>query len=119
MDGVLTGPPRDLVGYGRSLPPELGWPDDARVVVNLVLVYEEGAEYNVLDGDDRNDGWGEYPDAGPQPPARDLGTEAHYEYGSRAGGWRPARIYDAFQGPGTVSAAAPPPGPTPPRPRSV
>jgi peptidoglycan/xylan/chitin deacetylase (PgdA/CDA1 family) len=106
MDGVLSGPPRDLVGYGRSLPPGLGWPDGARVAVNLVLVYEEGAEYNVVDGDDRNDGWGEYPDAGPQPPARDLGTESHYEYGSRAGVWRLARIYDAFQVPVTVSAVA-------------
>jgi peptidoglycan/xylan/chitin deacetylase (PgdA/CDA1 family) len=106
VDGVLSGPPRDLVGYGRTLPPELGWPDGARVAINLVLVYEEGAEYNVLDGDDRNDGWGEYPDPGPQPPARDLGTETHYEYGSRAGVWRLARIYDAFEVPVTVSACA-------------
>src|SRR4051812_50195826 len=115
MDGVLTGPPRDLVGYGRSLPPELGWPDDARVVVNLVLVYEEGAEYNVLDGDDRNDGWGEYPDPGPQPPARDLGTETHYEYGSRAGGPGPARGYPAFPGAGPPSGGPPPPGRPAPR----
>lgn len=106
MDGVLSGPPRDLVGYGRHVPPDVGWPDGARVVVNLVLVYEEGAEYNVLSGDDRNDGWGEYPDAGPQPPRRDLGTETHYEYGSRAGVWRLARIYDAFGVPVTVSACA-------------
>ena len=80
----MTGPPRDLVGYGRR-PPSFAWPDGARVVVNLVLVYEEGAEYSVLAGDARNDGWGEYPDPGPQPPRRDLGTETHYEYGSRAG----------------------------------
>jgi hypothetical protein len=32
---------RDLVGYGR-VPPAFSWPDDARVVINLVLVYEEG-----------------------------------------------------------------------------
>jgi peptidoglycan/xylan/chitin deacetylase (PgdA/CDA1 family) len=101
----LTGPPRDLVGYGRRLP-DVGWPDGARVVVNLVLVYEEGAEYNVLSGDARNDGWGEYPDPGPQPPRRDLGTETHYEYGSRAGVWRLARISDGFGVPVTVSACA-------------
>jgi len=101
----LSGPSRELVGYGRH-PPDVGWPDGARVVVNLVLVYEEGAEYSVLAGDDRNDGWGEYPDAGPQPPRRDLGTETHYEYGSRAGVWRLARIYDAFAVPVTVSACA-------------
>jgi peptidoglycan/xylan/chitin deacetylase (PgdA/CDA1 family) len=96
---------RDLVGYGRN-PPPVGWPDGARVVVNVVLVYEEGSEYSVLWGDDRNDGWGEYADAGVQPPQRDLGTETHYDYGSRAGVWRLARILDDADVPATVSAAA-------------
>jgi peptidoglycan/xylan/chitin deacetylase (PgdA/CDA1 family) len=96
---------RDLVGYGR-LPPRFAWPDDARVVVNMVLVYEEGSEYSVLWGDDRNDGWGEYADPGVQPPQRDKGTESHYEYGSRAGVWRLARIFEAAGIPVTVSAAA-------------
>lgn len=96
---------RDLVGYGR-VPPGFAWPDDARVVVNLVLVYEEGSEYSVLWGDDRNDGWGEYADPGVQPPQRDKGTESHYEYGSRAGVWRLARILDAAGVPVTVSATA-------------
>ena len=96
---------RDLVGYGRT-PPAWEWPDGARVVVNLVLVYEEGSEYSVMWGDDRNDGWGEYADPGVQPPQRDPGTESHYEYGSRAGVWRLARIFDSFGVPVTVSAAA-------------
>ncbi|MFN2630023.1 MAG: polysaccharide deacetylase family protein [Gaiellaceae bacterium] len=96
---------RDLVGYGR-VPPRFRWPDDAQVVVNIVLVYEEGSEYSVLWGDDRNDGWGEYPAAGVQPPQRDPGTESHYEYGSRAGVWRLARICDEAEVPVTVSAAA-------------
>jgi peptidoglycan/xylan/chitin deacetylase (PgdA/CDA1 family) len=96
---------RDLVGYGRN-PPSFSWPGDARVAVNVVLVYEEGSEYSVLWGDKRNDGWGEYPEPGVQPPQRDRGTEAHYEYGSRAGVWRLARIVDAASIPITVSAAA-------------
>ena len=96
---------RDLVGYGRN-PPPVEWPDGARVVVNVVLVYEEGSEYSVLWGDDRNDGWGEYADAGAQPPLRDLGTETHYDYGARAGVWRLARILDGAGVPVTVSAAA-------------
>ena len=96
---------RDLVGYGRT-PPEFEWPDGARVVVNLVLVYEEGSEYSVAWGDDRNDGWGEYAEPGVQPPQRDPGTEAHYEYGSRAGVWRLARIFDAAGVPVTVSGTA-------------
>jgi peptidoglycan/xylan/chitin deacetylase (PgdA/CDA1 family) len=96
---------RDLVGYGRN-PPSFSWPGDARVAVNVVFVYEEGSEYSVLWGDERNDGWGEYPEPGVQPPQRDRGTEAHYEYGSRAGVWRLARIVDAASIPITVSAAA-------------
>lgn len=96
---------RDLVGYGKT-PPAHSWPGGAKVVVNLVLVYEEGSEGSVLWGDDFNEGWGEYAGAGVQPPRRDPGTEAHYEYGSRAGVWRLARIFDEAQVPVTVSAAA-------------
>ena len=95
---------RDLVGYGRD-PPAFSWPGGARVVVNLVLVYEEGSEYSVLWGDDRNDGWGEYADPGVQAPQRDPGTESHYEYGSRAGVWRLARIFDEAEVPVTVSGS--------------
>ena len=75
-------------------PPAFAWPGGAAVVVNLVLVYEEGSEGSVLWGDDFNEGWGEYAAPGVQPPQRDRGTEAHYEYGSRAGVWRLARIFD-------------------------
>jgi peptidoglycan/xylan/chitin deacetylase (PgdA/CDA1 family) len=96
---------RDLIGYGRT-PPRFEWPGDAKVVVNIVLVYEEGTEYSVAWGDDRNDGWGEYADAGVQPPQRDPGTESHYEYGARAGVWRLARIFDEANVPVTISAAA-------------
>ena len=96
---------RDVVGYGPA-PPAFEWPDSAGVVVNMVLVYEEGSEYSVLWGDDRNDGWGEYPEPGVQPPQRDPGTESHYEYGSRAGVWRLARIFDEANIPVTVAAAA-------------
>ena len=75
-------------------------------MVNLVLVYEEGSEYSVIWGDDRNDGWGEYAEPGVQPPQRDPGTESHYEYGSRAGVWRLARIFDDAGVPVTVSGTA-------------
>jgi peptidoglycan/xylan/chitin deacetylase (PgdA/CDA1 family) len=96
---------RDLVGYGRT-PPRFQWPDGAGVVVNVVLVYEEGSEYSVLWGDERNDGWGEYAEPGVDPPHRDPGTESHYEYGSRAGVWRLARILDEVEIPVTVSGVA-------------
>jgi peptidoglycan/xylan/chitin deacetylase (PgdA/CDA1 family) len=96
-------PERDLVGYGRRAPRVL-WPDDAAVAINFVIVYEEGSELS-LDEDGENDGWGEY-DVKVAAPARDLGTETHYEYGSRAGIWRLARIADRLGLPVTLSATA-------------
>jgi len=101
---VTAGPARDLVGYGR-VPPKVVWPGDGLVVVNLVIVYEEGSEQGVASGDALNDGWGEYAD-GVAAPVRDLGTETHYEYGSRAGIWRLARIADGLGVPVTLSATA-------------
>ena len=35
--------PRDLIGYGER-PPEVHWPDGARLAVSVVLNYEEGGE---------------------------------------------------------------------------
>lgn len=98
------GPARELVGYGR-LRPRVSWPGGALVAVNLVLVYEEGSEQRLAEGDPENDGWGEYA-AAAATAGRDLGTETHYEYGSRAGVWRIARIADSLGVPVTVSATA-------------
>ncbi len=101
---MTAGPVRDLVGYGRY-PPRVEWPDGALVLVSLVLVYEEGSERAVGEGDAVNAGWGEYAGA-LEAPLRDLGTETHFEYGSRAGIWRLARILDAAGVPATVSATS-------------
>lgn len=101
---MTAGPPRDFVGYGRT-PPHVEWPDGALVAVNLVVVYEEGAERTVVEGDSVNSGWGEYSE-GLDPPLRDLGTESHFEYGSRVGIWRLARLADAAGIPATVSATS-------------
>jgi len=99
-----AGPVRDFRGYGRRTPP-VRWPGDASLVVNIVLNYESGAEYSLPDGDGRNDSWGEYSfQVGPH--IRDLGTETHYEFGSRAGIWRLARLFDSHQVPVTIGACA-------------
>jgi peptidoglycan/xylan/chitin deacetylase (PgdA/CDA1 family) len=95
---------RDFVGYGKRAP-LISWPGKATIAVNLVIVYEEGSEYSVVEGDGRNDGWGEY-QTNVDPEIRDLGSETHFEYGSRAGIWRIARLIDHFQVPVTVSATA-------------
>lgn len=57
--------------------------------------YEEGAEYAVADGDHRNEGLSETTDGLPGD-IRDLRVESVYEYGSRAGIWRLARIFDEY-----------------------
>ena len=99
-----TGPTRDFVGYGRR-PPRIAWPDGRLLAVNLVVCYEEGAEYSVADGDPRSDGWGEYP-LSAEAGVRDLGTETHFEYGSRVGIWRIARLLERHGVPATISACA-------------
>lgn len=105
MARFMTAPlERDFIGYGSKIP-RISWPGEARVAVNLVLVYEEGSEYSVLEGDGRNDGWGEY-QTNVGPEIRDLGSETHFEYGSRAGVWRLVRLFDQFNVPVTVSATA-------------
>lgn len=81
------------------------WPSDASVVVNVVINYEAGAEYSLPDGDGRNDTWGEYSyQIGPE--VRDLGTEAHFEFGSRAGIWRLTRLFARLGLPVTLGACA-------------
>jgi sugar phosphate isomerase/epimerase/peptidoglycan/xylan/chitin deacetylase (PgdA/CDA1 family) len=102
QDEAHAGPARDFAGYGRRTPP-VRWPDDASLVVNIVLNYESGAEYSLLDGDGRNDSWGEY-SGQIGPHVRDLGTETHFEFGSRAGIWRLARLFDGYQVPVTIGA---------------
>ena len=83
--------PRDLVGYG-PVPPHAAWPGGARIAVQCVLNYEEGAEANVLDGDPASEIFlSDIANAQPVPGARHMSMEQIYEYGSRAGyglGWR-------------------------------
>ena len=86
-------PPRDFVGYGRTSPLER-WPDGSSVVVNIVVNVEEGAESSWPDGEG-NDSWGEYT-LPIDPSIRDLGTEGHYEFGSRVGIWRLVRLIERF-----------------------
>ena len=44
MTFLPVASPRDLIGYGRH-EPQVRWPQDEKLVVNLVLNYEEGSEY--------------------------------------------------------------------------
>jgi peptidoglycan/xylan/chitin deacetylase (PgdA/CDA1 family) len=83
---------RDLIGYGREVP-KVRWPGEARVAVSLVMAYEEGSEYSWAAGDGRSEALAEI--AYPKHPAgRDFSTESVFQYGSRAGIWRLARLLD-------------------------
>ena len=82
---------RDFIGYGPR-PPHPRWPGDARLALNFVVNYEEGAEYSLLNGDDRPETI--LSEVGAAPPvlgSRDLNMESMYEYGARAGVWRVMR----------------------------
>jgi putative urate catabolism protein len=85
--------PRDLIGYGASVP-HAGWPGDARVAVQFVLNYEEGAENSVLHGDAHSEQFLSEIIGAAAYPARHLSMESIYEYGSRAGVWRILREFE-------------------------
>jgi peptidoglycan/xylan/chitin deacetylase (PgdA/CDA1 family) len=90
--GVLDQDNRDLVGYGR-VGVRGGWPNGARVAVNLVVNYEEGSEYSFAAGDGRRELLAEFP-LSPDVEQFDPLVESVFQYGSRAGIWRIQRILD-------------------------
>jgi peptidoglycan/xylan/chitin deacetylase (PgdA/CDA1 family) len=94
----LRQPQRDFRGYGRNAP-RVRWPDGARVAVCVVVNYEAGAELSVAAGDERGESVGEFaaPISAQGPSVRDLCTESIFEYESRAGVWRLARILDEYE----------------------
>lgn len=98
--------PRDLRGYGPQ-PPPADWPDGARIAVQFVINYEEGAENCVLHGDPAAEAFlSEIVGAAAIEGQRHMNMESLYEYGSRAGFWRLHRLF-AEQGiPVTVFGVA-------------
>ena len=102
--GIGTDYPRDLIGYGPN-PPDPRWPGGARIALQFVLNYEEGAENNVLHGDEASETFlSEIVGAQPYVGARHMSMESLYEYGSRAGAWRLLRLFQGRGLPLTVFA---------------
>lgn len=86
---------RMLVGYGGNKP-DLQWPNQARVAINFVINYEEGAELTPLNGDKCAESYGgEFSLVQKSGHTRSLSMESLFEYGSRAGLWRLIRLFDA------------------------
>ena len=98
--------PRDMRGYGQH-PPEAGWPDSARIALQFVVNYEEGAENCVLHGDAESESFlSEIVGAAPIEGQRHMNMESMYEYGSRAGFWRLHRMFTERNFPVTVFGVA-------------
>lgn len=98
--------PRDLRGYGRK-PPDPDWPGGARIAVQFVINYEEGAENCVLHGDSASEAFlSEIVGAAPVEDQRNMNMESMYEYGARAGFWRLHRLFTSRDLPVTVFGVA-------------
>ncbi len=105
---TLTEPayPRDMIGYGNQ-PPKARWPDKARIAVQFVINYEEGAENCVLHGDPASEAFlSEIVGAQALPGVRHMNMESIYEYGSRVGFWRLHKLFTERHLPVTVFGVA-------------
>jgi putative urate catabolism protein len=94
-----------MIGYGRH-PPHARWPGAARIAVQFVLNFEEGAENNVLHGDAGSETFLSEIINAASFPMRHMSMESLYEYGSRAGLWRVLRAFERHGLPLTIFAVA-------------
>jgi OHCU decarboxylase len=98
--------PRDMIGYANH-PPRADWPEKARIAVQFVINYEEGAENCVLHGDKASEAFlSEIVGAQALPGVRHMNMESIYEYGSRVGFWRLHRLFTERKLPVTVFGVA-------------
>ncbi len=98
--------PRDLRGYGNE-PPQVSWPGGARIAIQFVINYEEGAENCVLHGDSSSEAFlSEIVGASAYEGQRHMNMESMYEYGARAGFWRLHRLFTSRKIPLTVFGVA-------------
>ena len=98
--------PRDLRGYGET-PPDAAWPNGARIALQFVINYEEGAENCILHGDTSSEAFlSEIVGAEAYENQRHMNMESIYEYGSRAGFWRLYRMFTDRDMPVTVFGVA-------------
>jgi putative urate catabolism protein len=93
-------------GY-HGHPPDADWPGEARIAVQFVVNYEEGAENCILHGDAASEAFlSEIVGAQPIPGQRHMNMESIYEYGARAGFWRLHRLFAERDFPVTVFGVA-------------
>jgi len=92
---------RDMIGYG-SKGVKIVWPNNARIAVQIVLNYEEGAENCILNGDKNSEIFLSEIIGAKPIKGRHVNMESLYEYGSRAGFWRLHKLFQEKKIPITV-----------------
>ena len=97
--------PRDLIGYG-SKSKKINWPNNARIAVQIVLNYEEGAENCVLHGDKYSETFLSEIIGAQAIKGRHINMESLYEYGSRSGFWRLHKLFQEKKIPITIFGVA-------------
>ena len=71
---------RDLIGYGNNQP-KIKWPKNAKLALQFVLNYEEGAESCVLHGDPHSETLNSELINLTPIKGRHMNMESMYEYG--------------------------------------
>ena len=92
---------RNLVGYG-SKGKKISWPNNAKLALQIVLNYEEGAENCVLNGDKYSETFLSEIIGAKAIKGRHISMESIYEYGSRAGFWRLDKLFKEKKIPVTI-----------------
>ena len=97
--------PRNMIGYG-SKEPKVVWPNNAKLALQIVLNYEEGAENNVLHGDKHSETFLSEIIGAPAIKNRHINMESMYEYGSKRGFWRLHKLFQEKKIPITIFGVA-------------
>ena len=97
--------PRDLVGYG-SKTLKVKWPKNAKLALQFVLNYEEGAENNILHGDKYSETFLSEIIGAKPIKGRNMNMESIYEYGSKTGFWRIHELFKKKKIPLTIFGVA-------------
>ena len=92
---------RNMIGYGSN-ELKISWPNNARIAVQIVLNYEEGAENCVLNGDKYSEVFLSEIIGAKAVKGRHINMESLYEYGSRSGFWRLHKLFQEKQIPITI-----------------
>jgi putative urate catabolism protein len=90
-----------MVGYGSN-DLNVVWPNNARIAVQIVLNYEEGAENCVLNGDKQSEVFLSEIIGAKPVKGRHINMESLYEYGSRRGFWRVHKLFQEKKIPITI-----------------